>query len=246
MYEKSIKDVLDKLNEKEIELAVLPIENLSEGYISLVLNYFIKTNLFIKEEILLPVNFSLVSDMTHYSEIRKLYVQFVAKGQCSNFISSLTNIELVITESNIESLNLFSLNREGSAAVVPNKVIKENKFNLTLDNINDYKNNQTRFLVLTNKNKITINQNHNNYKSTIMVINENDYPGFLGDVLSSFSKRNINLTSINSIPTKDIFGRYYFLIDFDGYIHDKNIEAALVEVEGRHSMKILGSYKKAM
>ena len=77
------------------------------------------------------------------------------------------------------------------------------------------------------------------------MVDKNDYPGFLGDVLSSFSKRDINLTSINSIPTKDVFCKYYFLIDFDGYIYDKKIEAALNELVAKHSVKILGSYKKA-
>ena len=243
-YAKSIQDTLNTLNKGEAEFAVLPIENFSEGYISLVLDYFIKTDLFIEEEIILPIKFSLISNMKTASEIKKLYVQFVAKGQCSNFISSLQNIELVITESNIQSLNSFIEHPKECAAIVPTSAVKQGDFNFVVDNVNDFENNQTRFLVLSNKRKTKENKIHNNYKTTIIVVDKNDYPGFLGDVLSSFSKRDINLTSINSIPTKDVFGKYYFLIDFDGYIHNKNIEETLNELAAKHSLKILGSYEK--
>lgn len=70
-------------------------------------------------------------------------------------------------------------------------------------------------------------------------------PVFLGNILSSFSKRKINLTSITSRPTKGDFGKYYFLIDLDGHMMEENIKAAINEINSKHNMKNLGSYIKA-
>ncbi|ETI60167.1 prephenate dehydratase [Marinomonas profundimaris] len=246
VYARSITNVLDMMDNNQAELAVLPIENLSEGYISVVLDHLIKSKLYIKKEILLPIKFSLISNKKNPVDIKKLFVQFVAKGQCSKFIDSMdAKIELVLTESNIESLNLFLKNRGNSAAIVPTYAINDDEFNLKINNINDFKNNQTRFLVLTKENNIDIISPDIDYKTTIIVIDDNDYPGFLGNILSSFSKRKINLTSITSRPTKGDFGKYYFLIDLDGHMMEENIKAAINEINSKHNMKNLGSYIKA-
>ncbi len=243
-YFHSIKNTLRAIGHTA-DLCVLPIENLSEGYVSLVLDHLLEVDLFIVGEILLPIQFSLVSNASNLDEINKLYVQFVAKGQCSEFIDLLNDIEVVTTESNIESLN-FAIEKEGlNAAVVPSNSFSANNFNLVVENINDYKNNQTRFLVFSSKENKIKKAKNGRYKTSIAVIDDNDHPGFLGDILSSFSMRKINLTSIISRPTREKFGKYHFFIDFDGHIEDRNIIEALNEIKTHHNVKVMGSYIKS-
>ena len=104
-YFASIKKVLHSVGNK-CDIAVLPIENFSEGFVSLVLDYIIESNLSIISEIILPIQFSLVTNAKEASNIKRVFVQFVAKGQCSEYLDSLDNVEIVATESNIESLNM--------------------------------------------------------------------------------------------------------------------------------------------
>ena len=229
---------------KTCEIGVLPIENFSEGFIPLVLDQLVSADLRIVGEIMLPVQFCLVSMASDLSKINQLFVQFVAKGQCSEFIDSLGKIDIVTTESNIESLNLARSTVGNSAAIVPLGSFKSDDFPLVIDNINDFKNNQTRFLALSNSTKIAQQIEGGEYKTSIVVLDDKDRPGLLGDILTSFSKRSINLTSIISRPTCREFGKYHFFIDFDGRVQDPDICGALKEIENINKVKFLGSYLK--
>ncbi len=230
---------------KTCEIGVLPIENFSEGFIPLVLDQLVTADLSIVGEIMLPVQFCLVSMASDLSKIDQLFVQFVAKGQCSEFIDSLGKIDIVTTESNIESLNLARTTVGNNAAIVPLGSFKSDDFPRVVENINDFKNNQTRFLALSNSTRTTQQIEGGEYKTSIVVLDDKDRPGLLGDILNSFSKRSINLTSIISRPTCREFGKYHFFIDFDGRVQDPDICAALKEIETINKVKLLGSYPKA-
>jgi prephenate dehydratase len=244
VYFTSIKRALNSVGDT-CDFGVLPIENLSEGYVSLVLDHLLDADLFIIGELMLPIQFSLVSNTPNVSDIDKLFVQFVAKGQCSEFIDSLGEIEIVTTESNIESLDRVSQKAGMNAAVVPSNSFARNAFNLVVENINDYKNNQTRFLVFSSETSQSAKAISSEYKTSIIVIDDDDHPGLLGDILASFSKRDINLTSIISRPTRQTFGKYHFFIDFDGHVNDEKVADALRDICTANKVKIMGSYPKA-
>jgi prephenate dehydratase len=185
-----------------------------------------------------------VSQTAQLDAIKHLYVQFVAKGQCSEFIGALGDIEIETTESNIESLQCALQGSAHTAAIVPSSAVQSDDFPLIIDDINDYKNNETRFLVFIKNNQVAEKKVDVEYKTSVIVMDENDHPGFLGEVLLSFSNRKINLTSIMSRPTRQTFGKYHFFIDFDGHVDDLNIAQALAEIACNCKVKLLGSYPK--
>ncbi len=244
IYYPSIKKTLKSLG-NDSDLVVLPIENLSEGYIPLVLDYIVNADVYIIDELMLPIHFSYVSTANNFNKIEKLFVQFVAKGQCLDFIESLNDVKVLITESNIESLDKLIEIKGNNAAIVPANSFSLNNFTKVIDNVNDYKNNKTRFLVFAT-NGTDKKEDGKKYKTSIVVLDDNDHPGLLSDILFSFSRRKINLTSIVSRPTREEFGKYHFFIDIDGHIKDTTVASALEEINSINKVKVIGSYPKAL
>jgi prephenate dehydratase len=83
------------------------------------------------------------------------------------------------------------------------------------------------------------------YKTTLVVKNENDCPGVLGNIVNAFASKKVNLTSIMSRPTKSQFGKYHFFIDIDGHQLDKNIHDSLEQINTEYPVTVIGSYIKA-
>lgn len=245
-YFKSIKSTLLSIGEY-CDYGILPIENYSEGFVSLVLDTISESKLFITGEILLPIQFSFVSNVSDIKQINKLFVQFVAKNQCSEFIESLENVEIVTTESNITSLENLKLSPMSSVgAIVPVNSFSDDEFKNIYENVNDYCNNQTRFLMFSSEPEHVAKTDRVRYKTSIVVFNDQDRPGLLESILTPFSKRNINLTSITSRPTKKKFGLYNFFIGLEGHLDDLNVKAALSEIGKNNRLKIYGSYPMAI
>lgn len=242
-YYESIKSALNAIG-NECEVGVLPIENFSEGFIPVILDELISSSLTIVDEIVLPIRFSFVTQSEQLDEVKRLFVQFVAKGQCSEFIHRLPNAQIVLTESNIESLERCM--DQDDAAIVPNHVVSSHTFQTCIDNVNDYDDNQTRFLVFSREKLVMPYSGVGETKTSIIVLEGNDYPGLLGDVLSEFSRHSINLSSIISRPTRKAFGKYHFFIDFDGGIEDKSVAQAIDAINQFNPVKILGSYRKSV
>ncbi len=243
-YFGSIKKTLNSVG-NSCDLAVLPIENFSEGFVSLVLDHLIESNLNIVSEIVLPIQFSFVTNTKDISKVKRLFVQFVAKGQCSEYLETLSNVDIVSTESNIESLNLTMNDPGNSSAIVPSGSFSLNKFHTIVENVNDYKDNQTRFLVFSNSEREIESNINLNWKTSLVILDDHDRPGLLAEILTCFSSRGINLTSIISRPTKVEFGRYNFLIDVNGHSDDQLLSEAIKEIGSMVKIKNMGSYPAA-
>ncbi|PKG98562.1 prephenate dehydratase domain-containing protein [Paraglaciecola sp. MB-3u-78] len=238
----SIKSVLHEIG-YSCDIGILPIENFSEGFIAVVLDELVELDLCIIDEIILPIEFSFVANTPNIKEVKELFVQFVAKGQCFEFISSLDKINIQLTESNIESLHKCLDTEAKVGAIVPTGSFDSDQFAITINKVNDYDNNQTRFLAISGGNTHQIPNNAN--KTSLIVLDDDDHPGLLGEVLQSFSARQINLTNIISRPTRKTFGKYHFFIELEGSQNDVRLAAALHEISQRNKVKVLGSYKKA-
>ncbi|MCE2573868.1 prephenate dehydratase [Motilimonas eburnea] len=228
----------------EADWGVLPIENLSEGYVQVVLDELMATDLYIRDEILLPIKFALVTNCSRLAEVRSLYVQFVAHGQCSEFIESLTGITIHNTQSNMLSLQALEESAEPAAAVIPHHVLKDWHHDcFSIDNVTDFAHNQTRFLVLGKEPQII--DPALSYKTTLVVRDDHDKPGVLGSIVTAFSDRRINMTSIMSRPTKSQLGKYHFFIDVEGHCEQADIAAAIEQINHQYRVKVLGSYQVA-
>jgi len=229
----------------DCEFGMLPIENLSEGYVQVVLDHLMETQLFVVAELLLPIQFSFVGQCEKLSQLTDLYVQFVAHGQCSEFINQLGEIRIHNTQSNIESLQLSQASKANAGAIIPTHVLSKSRDNQTIShcfeaNVTNYKHNQTRFLLICDKaSEYTAGKD---YKTTIVVRNEDDHPGVLSHIVNAFAAQKINLTSIMSRPTKSQFGNYHFFIDVDGHQQDENLKTALQAIQKAHPVTVIGSY----
>lgn len=117
----------------------------------------------------------------------------------------------------------------------------ENEFSFTLANVTDSKENETRFIILSKNNmEYDISKK---YKTSIAIMDVSNKPGVLFGILNEFSKRNINLTSIMSRPTKKGLGKYHFFIDINGhYPEEENIKQAIDTIRENSEIKVLGSY----
>ena len=229
----------------QADWGVLPIENLSEGYVQVVLDGLMATDLFIRDEILLPIKFALVTNCQSLTEVKALHVQFVAHGQCSEFIEGLQGVTVHNTQSNMESLDALRDSVGPAAAVVPHHVLKDwHSDCFKIDNVTDFAHNQTRFLVLGKQPQI-IDPNLL-YKTTLVVRDDHDKPGVLGSIVTALSDRRINMTSIMSRPTKSQLGKYHFFIDIEGHCEQTNIAAAIAQINHSYQVKILGSYQAAV
>lgn len=229
----------------ECDLGILPIENLSEGYVQVVLDHLLDTDLVVIDELLLPIQFCFIADCENESDVTDLYVQFVAHGQCSEFINQLGNINIHNTQSNMASLQLARDRGVGAGAIIPMHALENaNENHFSHENVTDYENNQTRFLVLGKRVKPRLKNAI--YKTTLVVKNEDDHPGLLSNIVNAFSSEKINLTSIMSRPTKSQFGKYHFFIDIDGHQEDADIARALQAIKTQHPLKVIGSYLKAI
>ncbi len=228
----------------ECDYGVLPIENLSEGYVQIVLDLLMDTDLYILDEILLPITFAFVANRESFAQVEQIFVQFVAHGQCSEFLERQSHVEIKNTQSNMESLALLNEARTGAGAVIPQHALLNSKdYPFVLENVTDYANNQTRFLVLGKSSGIKVA--NASYKTSLVVRDDLDKPGVLGSIITAFTNRGINMTSIMSRPTKAQLGKYHFFIDIEGHREQREIDDALAEICLSYAVKVLGSYPLA-
>ena len=227
----------------ECEYCVLPIENMTEGFVSPVLDLLVNPELSIADELLIPVQFSLVANCASPAEIEKLYAQFVTQGQCERFIDTLGKPQLITTGSNGGSLEQVLKGIPGEAAIVPAYSVRPEDFPYVTENIADYPNNQTRFVALARTVEPRIEGPA--YKTSILIFETVDRPGVLSGILNAFAARGVNLMSIMSRPTKEALGRYHFFVDIDGHHSDPAVREAFAEIGRVNTIRMLGSYPKA-
>jgi prephenate dehydratase len=227
----------------DCSMAVLPIENLVDGYVQPVLDLLLHGELLIVDELLLPIQFAFVANSSDQQQVTRVFAQFSTQGQCSEFLASLPSALVVTTESNSHSLAQVREGRDCEGAIVPGHVLSGGSFALVLDDVNDYSHNLTRFIVVARQEAPLVDGRA--YKTSFVVVEGTDRPGLLAEVLAAFSRRSINMVSIMSRPTKESMGSYHFFIDIEGHAKQPHIAEALAEVQQHNFVRLLGSYPRA-
>ncbi len=175
--------------------------------------------------------------------IRKVMSHPVAIAQSSQFLKKyLPHAELEHVSSTAEGVRLVKTSGDAGIAAI-GTVLAARRYGLQVlaEDIQDHKNNFTRF-ILVGKQPIQI-KSTDTYKTSLQVTLPEDYPGALHQVLSAFAWRRINLTRIESRPTRKKLGSYYFLIDIMGSLDSVLLPAAISEIEAIGcQVRILGSY----
>ncbi len=234
---KTIADVFSDVSKNRADYGVVPVENSTEGVVTHTLDMFVDSDLKIVAQIILPVQQCLLSNSPR-AQIRKLYSHPQSLAQCRGWIQNhLPHVEIVETSSNARSAEIAA-KEKGTAAIAG--VLAAEKYGLTIleQDIQDNAANATRFLVLGR----VCSPPTGDDRTSIMV-SITDKVGALHHALAAFRKNRINLTKIESRPSKRKAWEYFFFIDCDGHQHDRKVAKAIAMLEQECSyVKVLGSY----
>ncbi len=234
----TIKDVFDTVLSKKADFGVVPIENSNEGVISYTLDLFTDYDLKVSAEIMLRIVHNLLSKSGKKERIKKIYSFTPATSQCRRWLANnMPGIPIIEATSTANAAELASKDHE-AAAIASELAAEIYNLQFVERSIEDNKDNHTRFLVISEE----YPKKSGKDKTSIMFSVKNK-PGALYNILEPLKKANINLTKIESRPSKRKAWEYIFFADMEGHIEDKKLEKAIEEVkENCLYLKILGSY----
>jgi chorismate mutase/prephenate dehydratase len=238
--QKTIADVFTEVSKHRADYGVVPVENTTEGVVTHTLDMFVDSDLKVVSQIVLRIQQCLMSNSKR-SLIKKLYAHPQSLAQCRAWIQNhLPRVEIIETSSNARSAELAARER-GCAAI--GGILAAEKYRLqTLElDIQDNAANATRFLVLGRTCSPPTGKDR-----TSMMISITDKVGALHHALAAFRRFRINLTKIESRPSKRKAWEYFFFIDCDGHVADQKVAKAIAHLELECSyVKVLGSYPNA-
>jgi chorismate mutase/prephenate dehydratase len=236
----AIKDVIKSVENNQAKFGVVPIENSSNGIVGETFDLLEQTNLKIIAEVYISVHHSLVSTSENILDLKRIYSKDIAFKQCEKFLEAhnLGNIDLIPVESTAKAAYLSS-NDPNSGAICSSIASKLYDIPILFQNIEDSDNNQTRFIILSN---IEMGKADNSKTSIIVNFDDANESGILFNFLKGFNDKDINLSRIQSRPTKGTEFQHSFFIDFDGDIRDSQI--ANIVKPYKSNIKWLGTYLK--
>ena len=241
----TITQIIDAINSGKLVQGIVPIENSIEGGIGEVLDQLIKSSqkVTINHEVIIPIEHCLITKTKKLTEIKKIIAHTQALSQCQNYIKRfLPDVELEPSTSNSTGVKIVSESANGNlAAIGPEMAARIYNVPVYEKGINDEKENFTRFAVIGTE---TINPTGND-KTTIAFGVPYDKPGTLVGVLNSFAKETVNLSRIESRPSRKALGEYVFFIDLEAHREDPPLKRALSEIASEFSFyRWLGSYPR--
>lgn len=261
-YYETIFDVSESLLRKEVDYGIVPIENSLEGSVGETLDVLSSENsgaLQITGEVLVPIHICLLAKQKlkkiDPAEIRRVVSHPHALAQCKQFLRErLNGVELKSVDSTARAAKLAAED-EGIVALASEEAARKYGLSILEENVQcavlphdparAYNDSVTRFVVLSSSSRI--NTSPTGKDKTSLLIYLKDRPGALYNVLGEFAQRGINLTKIESRPSKRAMGDYMFHIDCEGHREEEKIKEALKGVDMVVAvLKILGSYPMAV
>lgn len=237
----SIIEVLEAVKTGKAQKGVVPIENSIEGPVGVTLDLLAQDyDLKIEKEIILPISHNLmVNKGINLDEIDSVYSHAQPLAQCRIFLEKLGLI--THSTSSTAAAAKFIKGKNNAAAIGNRRAAELYNLDIIKTDIQDFENNRTRFIVL-GKNE---SQPTDNDKTSIVFSLYEDRPGGLYGILGYFAAENINLTKIESRPSKRGLGKYIFFIDFEGHCQDKVVKNILDTIKDNTPfLKLLGSYPR--
>ena len=234
----SITLALDAVAQQKVDYAVVPIENSIEGTVNMTLDtLWQKKELKILRGLTIPIVHCLLSYNQNLAKISTVYSHPQALGQCQEWLNNnLPHAQLIAANSTTEALQ--TLQKESSAGAISSaRAAKIYQVPILSSAINDRPDNCTRFLV--------IGQENDNFGSHISLAFslEKNVAGALVKPLQIFAEKNINLTKIESRPTKRFFGEYIFFIELEGSLQDTKVTEALAQLRDyTEVLTVFGNY----
>ncbi len=226
---------------KNIDAAVVPVENSLEGSVNITVDSFIHgVDAMIKGEVVLPITqHLLLKEIVPLEKIKEVLSHPQALYQCRRFLKEkMPHARLKEVSSTAEAAKLVSEGESNIAAIGSRALSKIYHLKIAAERIQDSENNMTRFYILSTEDEAETGRD----KTTLIFSTENK-PGSLYRSLKIFAEKGLNLTKIESRPSKRVLGEYVFLLEVEGHRVQEPLKSALKELELSANMfKILGSY----
>lgn len=245
----SIPDVISSVDKETVDLGVVPVENAIEGSVTATLDWLVhQVDLPIIAEFVFPISQCILTSSkqihTPANQITKILSHPQAIAQCRVYLKEkYPQAEWVFTDSTSQAAALVAESPdEPWLCIGAKQAAKLKGLEILETHAEDHPNNVTRFIVIS-KSVETWRKDSKQYKTSLQVTLPSDYPGALYQVLASFSWRKINLTHIESRPTKTGLGNYFFLIDVELPVDHVLLKGTIEEIEALGCQtRVLGSY----
>ena len=238
---RSFEDVVSIVEKGDADYGLLPLENTLIGSIAHTYDLILESHLPIIGEVITPVSHCLLSiKKLQVKEIRRVYSHPAALSQCSTFLQSLHDCEIIPIYDTAGSAMKISREKDPASAAIASRLAAQ-LYNLEIiaEKLEDYPNNQTRFIVIGRETEESLLKN----AKTSIVFTTLHQPGALYQVLKVFNDYGINLTKLESRPHKTEPWRSYFYLDFEGHERESIVREAMKELkEQTNFFKVLGSY----
>ncbi|MFP4540379.1 MAG: prephenate dehydratase [Opitutales bacterium] len=236
----TVPDVFDSVSRGEADYGVVPVENSTQGTVISTLDMLMEASLTVVAQIYLEINHSLISQ-SPVEEITAVHSKDNALGQCRQWLARrLPGVDLVDATSTAAAVELAK-KTPGVAAIASKIAAHHYGVPVIEEGIQDKADNVTRFLVIGKT--PTPRLGHGRDKSTFVFTLPNNHPGALIKALFPFSMRGINISKIESRPSRQKIWDYYFYIDVTGHREDPEVAQAIAELEQFcPPLKWLGSY----
>ena len=239
---RDFRDVFESVKKQEAQAGVVPVENSIEGSVNQNYDLFFTYDLKVCGEVIVKVAHCLIANPgTSLDAVKAVYSHPQALAQCRSFLERL-NCELIPTYDTAGSVKLIKEKKlTNAAAIASEKAAELYGMKILARDIADNPENYTRFFVLSKEDSPITGKD-----KTSIIFSAKHEPGSLYHALGEFAKRNINLTKIESRPTKKTPWEYNFYLDFEGHRTEPNCTEALKALE-KYAIfvKVLGSYPKA-
>jgi len=237
----SIQSVFKTLESRRAKFGVVPIENSRDGIVGETLDLLAKSSVKIVAELYMPIHMAFATKARRLEDITKIYSKDKGFGQCREFLSQhgFLNVEQIPVESTAKAA-ILAAEDPNVGAICSRIAAKLYGIPILFDNIEDEHDSATRFVILSDFKNLP--SEHDKTSILVRLVDAVE-AGSLVHFLQDFDDEKINLSKIESRPSKDKGGfGYWFYIDFYGHIDDANIQKVLSKHEGEVTW--LGSYVK--
>jgi chorismate mutase/prephenate dehydratase len=239
---KDLAEVFKSVDKQVADSGVVPIENSLEGSVNQTYDLFLAYGLKVRGEIIIRISHCLIANpKTNLETIKTVYSHPQALAQCRSFLKRL-GCELIPTYDTAGSVKMLKEKRlKAAAAVASERAAELYGMKILAREIEDNSANYTRFFVISKQDSPITGRD-----KTSIIFAAAHTPGALHNTLGEFAKRNINLTKIESRPTRQKPWEYNFYLDFEGHRNEERCSKTLKSLKEKAAfLKILGSYPKA-
>lgn len=235
-----ISSIFDEVSKGHCDLGLAPVENTMGGGVIETLDALVDSDVKICAEVLMGIHHNLLGNCA-LEDVEKVYSKPEVFAQCRNWLSATFKEAKTIPMASTAKAAQLAAEEPLSAAIGSSIAAELYGLRIICERIEDNPNNVTRFLVISKEDAKPSGED-----KTALVFSTADQPGALSDVLDVFKQYGINMTKVESRPSKKKQWEYYFLVDILGHRTDKNIREGLEESR-KHCLQlsILGSFPRA-